>query len=357
MRYRKGSATSRNGYKYQKKFKDGWWDGKIRLFSLVERKLYKGLLLDLAAFAKERQYPISFTDQALVASLKPLEMDDEQVQLFVDSLSLPFEPHDFQFSALKSIIKQRKRTIKSATGSGKSMIVYMATRYFDLNNKNLLVIVPTIGLVNQLWANFEEFAQGTNWDVQSKGHKIYGGQEKHSDKQFTISTWQSLAGEPQSFYSKFDAVIVDECHGAKAKVLKEVLENCSRAEYRIGLTGTLDGFVVNEMLIKGLLGPIIEVSNTKDLIDRGLLADLFIHCVALKYPAPIREACKKLTDYQDEVNFVISYEPRNRILCNMANRLSGNTLMLVNRIEHGQWMHDYLKSKSTKTIHFIHRSC
>ena len=47
-------------------------------------------------------------------------------------------------------------------------------------------------------------------------------------------------------------------------------------KYRFGLTGTLDGTQTHRLVLEGLFGSVQEVASTKELIDRGTLADLEI---------------------------------------------------------------------------------
>ena len=54
--------------------------------------------------------------------------------------------------------------------------------------------------------------------ISDEVHMIYGGQEKRTDKRVTISTWQSLKElENKEVFKTFDAVIVDEVHGAASE--------------------------------------------------------------------------------------------------------------------------------------------
>ena len=41
-------------------------------------------------------------------------------------------------------------------------------------------------------------------------YKIYAGQEKYTDHQVVITTWQSVYKEPRKWFDRFDVVIGDE---------------------------------------------------------------------------------------------------------------------------------------------------
>ena len=50
--------------------------------------------------------------------------------------------------------------------------------------------------------------------------------------------------------------------------------------------------------------------------------------------------------YQDELDFIVRYGPRNEFITDLAIRLKGNTLVLFQYVEkHGKPLHDILKKK------------
>ena len=84
-------------------------------------------------------------------------------------------------------------------------------------------------------------------------HKVYEGQEKVSDRDIWVSTWQSLTKMSEAWFRQFNVVIGDEAHGFQAKTLMAIMNKLNRCKYRFGLSGTLDGAQVNEMTLTGLL--------------------------------------------------------------------------------------------------------
>ena len=50
--------------------------------------------------------------------------------------------------------------------------------------------------------------------------------------------------------------------------------------------------------------------------------------------------------YQEEIDFIVRYDPRNRFISNLALDQDGNTLILFQYVEkHGKPLHDILKNK------------
>jgi superfamily II DNA or RNA helicase len=111
----------------------------------------------------------------------------------------------------------------------------------------------------------------------------------------------------------------------------------------MGTTGTLDGTQTHQLVLEGLFGPVHRVTTTKDLMDSNQLAKLSINSLVLKYK---EEYCKVKRDYQEEINFIVGYEPRNNFISNLAIDQKGNSLILFNLVEkHGKPLHDMLRKK------------
>jgi hypothetical protein len=63
---------------------------------------------------------------------------------------------------------------------------------------------------------------------------------------------------------------------------------------------------------------------------QGHLSQLDIQCLVLKHPP------QKFETYEDEIQYLISHEQRNRFITNFSLDLKGNTLVLFSRVEaHG----------------------
>jgi len=123
------------------------------------------------------------------------------------------------------------------------------------------------------------------------------------------------------------------------------------AKYRFGFTGTLDGTQTHKWVLEGLFGPSYKVTQTKKLIDEGHLATLDIQCVVLKHKP------KKFDTYEDEIQYLISHERRNKFLTNLTCDLKGNTLLLFTRVEsHGDILYEMINNKVNegRKVFYIH---
>ena len=337
------------GYKFMPAYKNRMWDGKIRLFDQRKKTLYCGLYKYLKEFADARQYEIVVENSAFG---RPDAIQKIETSYITDGLTLTaggqkIEPRDYQLAALEHALSNKKTLLLSPTASGKSLIIYMAMRAFlDSSDLNVLLIVPTTSLVEQMYSDFADYSQYDEWSAEENCHKIYSGREKYNLQQrVIITTWQSIYKERAPWFQNYGMVIGDEAHNFKAKSLTAILEKCVNAEYRMGTTGTLDGTQTHQLVLEGLFGPVHKVTTTKKLIDEKALADLQIDVLLLKYKDEIcREVVKK--DYQAEMDFIVKYEPRNNFISNLAMDLEGNTLVLFQYVDkHGKPLHNMLRER------------
>jgi len=125
--------------------------------------------------------------------------------------------------------------------------------------------------------------------------------------------------------------------------LTTILSSCINAKYRIGLTGTLDGTKTHKLVLEGLFGDVKQVTTTKELIDKKQVSDFEIKCLVLKHPD---EQCLYLKDktYQEEIEYLITNEQRNKFIKNLAVSLGTNTLVLYQMVEkHGKILYNMIK--------------
>ena len=259
-------------------------------------------------------------------------------ELYLKSLNLPFEPRDYQLEAFHTAVQYGRQLLLSPTASGKSLIIYLLARYY---NKKTVIIVPTTSLVEQMAKDFEEYG------YEERICKIYSGQEVF-DAPITITTWQSFSKAPKETLESFDMVIGDEAHLFKATTLKGILEKMKNTAIRIGTTGTLDGTEVHRLQLEGLFGPVKKVISTSELIDEGTVADIKIDCIVLKHPK------QQKMKYQDEMDYLVSNEMRNKFIVNLVRNLKGNTLVLFQYVEkHGVILHDMLDGL-VDNLHYVY---
>ncbi len=331
------------GYQWMPAFKRKIWDGKIRLYDTNSGELPAGLIHHLVKFIESRGYNYELIETKYGTPLEEERPDPKEVVNFIKDLSLPFDPHDYQFIAIMEALHRTRGILLSPTGSGKSLIIYVLAQYFLhlIGEGKVLVIVPTTSLVEQMYNDFAQYGC-----KKEHIHRIYSGRDKSFEQPICVSTWQSIYKLPKDWYNQFGMVVGDECHGFKSKSLMNIMNKATEAKYRYGTTGTLDGTQTHELVLQGLFGKTFKVTTTKRLQDSGTLAELNIKRLILNYSAEARKECEEKS-YQDEIEYIVTSEKRNRLIRNLALDQKGNSLVLFNFVEkHGKPLFDLIRDKA-----------
>ena len=336
------------GAKFMPQYRSKYWDGKIRLYSNHTGEIYVGLLDKLISWSKKFDYSVEFENNQFYGT--PFEENEmisyEGVSEFMKKIS-KHNPRDYQINAVYDALRYNRKLLISPTASGKSLMIYSVVRYFEATGKKILLVVPTTSLVEQMYKDFEDYG----WNAEEHCHKIYSGKDKSTDKSVIITTWQSVYNLQRSFFSDFDVIIGDEAHLFKSKSLVGIMTKADNAKYRFGFTGTLDGSQTHKWVLEGLFGPSYKVTQTKDLIEKGHLSKLQIKVLLLKHDE------HKFNDFEEEIQYLITNERRNKFIKNLALDLKGNTLVLFSRVEsHGLPLYESINKSASKNrkIFFIH---
>ena len=335
------------GARFTPQYRARLWDGKVRLYDQVRKTLYLGLVTYVEEFATRNGYAVEYVNQVRHTN----NITSDAVESYAKSLDphgrgKPIEIRDYQIDAVTTALDQERTLLLSPTASGKSFIIYTTMRWHLAANRKCIIIVPTTSLVEQLYTDFEDYSSANMWDVSTHCQKLYSGFTREFTKDVLITTWQSVYLQPKSWFAQFNVIFGDEAHQFKAKSLTTVMEKMDKVRYRIGTTGTLDNKKVHRLVLEGMFGPVHRVTTTKALMDSGRLTSLNIMCIILKYNEEIRKARKNNT-YQDEMDWIVSCEPRNKFIRNLAVKSEGNTLVLFQYVEkHGKILYDLIKEKA-----------
>jgi superfamily II DNA or RNA helicase len=334
--------------KFSPQYKNKYWDGKIRLFNTQTGEIYIGLLDRIIRFCEDHEYTYEFADNKFYGL--PFEINEgiskEGVKDYMTAISR-HAPRDYQVEGVYDALRHNRKLLISPTASGKSLMIYSVVRYYVEKQQNILIVVPTTSLVEQMYKDFADYG----WDVGSYCHKIYAGKERETDSQVIITTWQSIYKLPKQYFARFNVVVGDEAHQFKSKSLISIMTKLCDAKYRFGFTGTLDGSQTHKWVLEGLFGPSYKIINTDELMKKGHLAKLDIKILLLKHPP------NKFDIFEDEVQYIINHSKRNNFIKNLTLDLKGNTLVLFSRVEsHGQPLYDLINTNKVDDRHvfFIH---
>ena len=335
------------GARFTPQYKARLWDGKVRMYDMYRKSLYVGLLRYVQEFAERNKYELEYVnDVVTIAEITPEQVMDYAKWLEPMGHGKPIEIRDYQVEAVTEAIRNERILLLSPTASGKSFIIYTTMRHHLEAGRRCIIIVPTTSLVEQLFADFEDYSSANGWKTSYHCQKLYSGFSKDFTKDVLITTWQSVYLQPKVWFQNFDVIFGDEAHQFKAKSLTTVMEKMDQVRYRVGTTGTLDNKKIHRLVLEGMFGPVHRVTTTKELMDTNRLATLNITCILLKYDEPTRLSRNKNL-YQDEMSFIVSNEKRNNFIRNLALNCKGNTLVLFQYVEkHGKVLHDLIQEKA-----------
>lgn len=342
------------GAKFTPQYRARLWDGKVRLYDQVRKTLYIGLIQYVEQFCERNNYLLTWKTDFLPKN----NITHKQIEKYVTELDLPskIETRDYQIDAIQKALNDERTLLLSPTGSGKSFIIYSVMRWHVEQGRRCVLIVPTTSLVEQMYSDFQDYSSVNNWSVSNHCQKLYSGFPKQFTKDVLITTWQSIYLQPRAWFKQFDVIFGDEAHQFKAKSLTGVMEKMDTIRYRVGTTGTLDNKKVHRLVLEGIFGPVHKVTTTKTLMETGRLSNLNIMCIILKYTEEIRKERKNNT-YQEEIDWIVGCEKRNKFIRNLAVKSTGNTLVLFQFVEkHGKVLYEMIKEKvhAERKIFFVY---
>ena len=239
----------------------------------------------------------------------------------VNSWNLSLNPREYQLKAAYNILCWKRSVSELATRAGKTLIAYMIFRYAMeyLGVKKILVIVPSILLVKQMYDDFKEYAEFFKTEC------IWAGGKLVESSNLTVGTFQSLIKfieKPKrgkenkkynpDFFNGYDCVFVDETHRASAEQIKNIISQPFMKDIKLGfgMTGTLPKEkTIERYCIHSLLGAKIQEISTKSLKDAGYISDIEIYQYRLHYKN-IKKQLKlfikcaeyTLSNYVEEIN-------------------------------------------------------
>lgn len=345
-------AVYADGYMFNPRYKARVWDGKIRFFSINTGLLPAGLVPTLEKFCIANK--LDFKND--LSSDYETEYNEAEFQEICEEAlkASGMKMRDYQEAACKLALQKKIGILQCCTSSGKSMIIYNMIRNMLTYKriKKILLIVPNVSLVEQMHSDFKEYG----WTDEDKTVELlYAAKDPTFKTPVLISTWQSLQKLTPDFFEDVDAVIVDECHNSKAQVINSILKQCINSEYRIGTTGTLPTGAADLLTITGVLGNVLYTITSKELIDRGILTNMIVAGIVVKYPIDFILK-NKGRNYQEEVKLVENYENRTKALEMIFRHTPDehNVLLLCNHLDHvkktAYWLKVNYPNRNVKVI-------
>ena len=337
------------GARYQPAVRLGRWDGKVAYFQLGG-STYTNLLPEIIPILENFNYDIELDDQRdyrTTFEFDQVEEDSFAGKVWPKAHPLEGQPimlRDYQVKIVNEFLANPQCLQEVATGAGKTIMTAALSHSVEQYGRSI-VIVPNKSLVTQTEKDY------INMELDVG---VFFGDRKEFGKTHTICTWQSLnvllknsksadiEVSITDFLEDVVCVIVDEVHMAKADALKTLLTGVmARIPIRWGLTGTVPKEAYEFQALKCSIGPVISQLSASELQDRGVLAQCHVNIVQLVDHV-------EYTDYQSELKYLLEEKGRLDTMAELIKQvnLTGNTLVLVDRIAAGQGLLERLGDRA-----------
>lgn len=387
---------------FMSKYKAGIWDGKIHFFD-SNGVTYIGLLSELAKLINIDFYDISVEPyEGYKESPQFGSVDENYFSDFVwepghrlEGQPIILEEH--QVNGINALLNNHKGMISYATGAGKTIISSALAKKVTEKGR-LLIIVPSrdlvintanqikyfgidCGIVGESETRQEDYSKKcvvTTWQGIStmlrrcKGHGYHQDKAKRLNRkqneayfnhnqtvydvltqqikeqqEFAMADVKQAQEELEALKAGVIGILLDECHKGSSHEIKTILnEIFPYVQIRWGMTGTIPKVVADKYNLYGSIGPVVGKLTSKELQDKGFLANCYINMIKL-------QDLRIFANYADE-NEVLSSDA-NRLswiakYCDLISKKYGNMLILVNRIAEGDILLSEMKALGSDVI-------
>lgn len=265
------------------------------------------------------------------------------------------ELRDYQVAATRKVLYYGRGIVQAPTGSGKTVLAGAAIAHYHLWGlvQKVIYLTPTVFLMEQAARELKAFGLESVCRVGG-GYKFEPG---HDIYVFVVdSAYRGLSKEPiLDCITSADLIILDEAHHAAARSWTEVCKKC-KAPYRLAYTATVhddpERYSYSDLVLIGLIGPIIFEIRSKELRDRGYLADPIVTMLCTRSP--------KVTLWEWDGVYKAGIV-RNRIRNSMIVSLSADcykggykVMVFVGRRRHGHRLAQALAREANGEVVFVH---
>jgi superfamily II DNA or RNA helicase len=335
------------GAKYQPAVRLGRWDGKVPFFNLGGTT-FINLLSDILPYLDERGYDVEIDDLRDYSTVFEFGRCYETSFFHVNwpkghpAEGTPILLRDYQVEIINRFLENPQCIQEVATGAGKTLITAALSASVQPYGRSI-VVVPSKDLVRQTEADYINMGLDVG---------VLFGDRKEYTKTHTICTWQSLNAllkNSKNYSADVDiiefiegvvCIMIDEAHSAKADALKTLLSTVfARIPIRWGLTGTVPKEDYAFQALNCCIGPVVGKLSASELQEAGHLANCHVNILQLLDMVEYK-------DYQGELKYLTTNVERIAYIARLIDKIkeSGNTLILVDRIESGKLLQTELST-------------
>lgn len=305
--------------------------GNTKLYNATLGAIKKLEQTEYVCWYNDFQFPTGHLDlvQDLLKELKiSYDFVDERQPvdpyLILPWVNTPHKARYYQQEMIDLCMKTGRGVCESAVGTGKSLVMTYLIKNLAVNS---LVVVPSRGLLQQLYVDFECWFGSGKVEMVNSAKVRKGGDMKP----IRIITIQSLAalqksGDLNLLTQDIDALYLDEFHHAGSASYTNLLSEIGHIYYRFGFTGTFLRNDSKQLDMWGFLSHKLYSYPAWKAIDEGYLTPVKLHTYEL-YGNPKRQYQKEY-----DANYCGSSVILEKVLDIVSNaKLSEQILILVNK--------------------------
>jgi superfamily II DNA or RNA helicase len=317
-------------YFHSRLYKQKLWDGYTEFFKKETGRFLTGLLPEVKAAMKHFEIDAEVRDNRTKIDFRHDEINHSFLNSWLPEGMDRITLHDYQVELINQSIKHRRGVVYAPTSAGKTFIMLGILKALPPNT-------PTLILQNRVGLAEQNYSELSKWGFENLG-RLWGG--KFDPNIVTVASVQSVE-KIEKELPKIKVLIVDEIHDMMSATPKGVYKKLKGAGIRIAISATPFKFGETDKcqkhLVKGFFGPVLKIKSaeggvltTAKLQERGILSSS--KCVFY----PVSEPRIPHDIYIDAVTRGIAQNQMlNDMVTKIAKKCSGRTLILVDRIAHG----------------------
>jgi superfamily II DNA or RNA helicase len=314
------------------------WDGRQHLFSVKTGQFLTGLLPRAVEALTLYNIPYDINDFRMIYD-KGAEIECRNIQ-----------HRRYQQESIIRAIELKRGIIHASPRSGKTICEILLVA--KLNIYPVLSICQSLDIARQTIDKFKQFLPQIKVGFVGDGEcniqpvtiatiqslmRAYDIKEKIPKKQLEKFLKESDKGRVQTLVETAKVIWYDEVHHVCSATSKYILQNKTyAAEYILGCSGTPFREDNTNILMEGLIGPIIYSISYSKLIEEGFLVRPTIHLIKVPKDIVFDDSATYQTIYKKAI---IDNKARNDYIITIAADLvkqGKSCMILVTKISHGE---------------------
>lgn len=153
-----------------------------------------------------------------------------------------------------------------------------------------------------------------------------------------------------------NSLLVSNCHGLRRGNEINKIFKLIKTNNRFGFTGTMPPSMIDQWNIISKIGPVLYEEKTLDLKDKKYVSDfeiMIFNILHQNIPKFSINYARPAEQYNKELEYLLTNERRNEIISKIAKRTQKNTVIMVDRIEHGIRIREKIMELYAEDRHLI----